>query len=175
MSICVVDPQSYQLTMIEAIRAVDENKVYVIQNGQRVLIEQVYQANAPIYVRNASWYMADQALVIDLETDAKITGKDRNRIELVQFGTPAQLNQADLVFVGTINGSPVYAKRTDIAPFMARLLPHLSGNPDLATILRADAELARSFGSVKSYYVAVSPNCVFHPVSVTHFVRRTRG
>ena len=46
---------------------------------------------------------------------------------------------------------------------------------DLATILRADAQLAKDFGGVTSYYVAVEPNCVFQPVSVTNYVRRTRG
>ena len=41
--------------------------------------------------------------------------------------------------------------------------------------MKADAALAREIGEVDSYYVAVEPNCVFRPVSVTHFVRRTRG
>jgi len=171
----VVDPQNYQLRTIEAVRMIDENRVYVTRNGQRTPFETAYPANAPIYARNANWYMADQPLVVDLETDPKVAVGQRNRIELVQFGSAGQIAPTDLVFVGTINGSPIYARRTEVAPFMARLQPRLSGNADLAMILRSDAQLAQDFGAVRTYYLAVEPNCVFHPVSVTHFVRRTRG
>ena len=137
--------------------------------------DRAYPASPPIYSRNAGWYMADKPLTIDLETDAKIT-TNRNRIELVQFGSPSQMQPNDLVFVGTIEGSPIYAKRSDVAPFIARLQPKLgSNNGDLGTILRADTQLAKDFGAVTTYYVAVEPNCVFHPVSVTNYVRRTRG
>ena len=81
----------------------------------------------------------------------------------------------DLVFIGTINGTPIFANRADVGAFRSRLERHLATSTDLGTILRADAELAREMGMVDTYYVAVEPNCVFQPMSVTHFVRRTRG
>jgi hypothetical protein len=175
ISMCVVNPQGFQIQTVQAIRTLNDNKVYVMQNGQRVAFEMAHPATAPIYVRNATWYMSDQPLVVNLETDPKVAVADRNRIELVLFGSPAQRSGSDLTFVGTINGTPVYASQTDVAPFQARLQTQLATTTDLSTILRADAQLARDFGAVKSYYVAVEPNCVFRPVSVTHFVRRTRG
>lgn len=176
ITVCVVEPQGFAVRTIEAIRVPTENRVYVMRNGQRVAIETAHPASAPIYVRNATWYMADQPLVINLETDpTKMTAADRNRIELVLFGSPAQRAASSLVFVGTIDGTPVYAGQSDVAPFRSRLDTALRTNTDLATILKADAQLARDFGGVSSYYVAVEPNCVFQPVSVTHFVRRTRG
>jgi hypothetical protein len=176
ITVCVVEPQGFAVRTIEAVRVIDENRVYVTRNGQRVAFETAHPANAPIYVRNATWYMADQPLVVNLETDpTKMTAADRNRIELVLFGSPAQRQATDVVFVGTIDGTPVYASTSDVAPFRARLETQLRTNTDLATILRADQQLAQDFGRVTSYYVAVEPNCVFQPVSVTHFVRRTRG
>jgi hypothetical protein len=175
ITMCVIEPD-YDVTNIQAVRVIDENKVYVDRNGQRIAFETAYPGNAPIYVRGATWYMADQPLVVSLETDpAKMTAADRNRIELVLFGSPAQRQASDMVFVGTIGGTPVFASRSDVAPFRSRLEAQLDNTTDLETILRADAQLARDFGGVTSYYVAVEPNCVFQPVSVTHFVRRTRG
>jgi opacity protein-like surface antigen len=172
---CVVDENGFGLRTVQAVRVIDENRVYVTRNGQRVAFTTAYPATAPIYVRNATWYMADRPMTIQLETNPAIAVTDRNRIELVLFGSPAQRGAGDLAFVGTIDGTPVYASRSDVAPFRTRLESQLTTTTDLATILRADAELAREFGEVNTYYVAVEPNCVFRPVSVTHFVRRTRG
>ena len=79
------------------------------------------------------------------------------------------------VLMFSMHAEPIYANRADVAPFRTRLDAALATSNDLGTIMRADAELAREIGAVDSYYVAVEPNCVFQPVSVTHFVRRTRG
>jgi hypothetical protein len=176
VTMCIVDPSNLQARTISATRVISDNTVYVNQNGQRVLFENAYPASSPIYVRGATWYMNDQPLVVDLEpATSKVTAADRNRLELVLFGSPMQRTATDLVFMGTINGTPVYASRTDVVSLQPRLEGHFSTSKDLATILREDATLAKDMGAVSTYYVAVEPNCVFQPVSVTHFVRRTRG
>jgi hypothetical protein len=176
VTMCIVDPSNLQARTVSATRVISDNTVYVTQNGQRVLFENAYPATSPIYVRGATWYMNDQPLVVDLEAaNSKVTAADRNRLELVLFGSPMQRTANDLVFMGTINGTPVYASRTDVSALQPRLETHFSTTTDLTTILRSDADLAKDMGAVSTYYVAVEPNCVFQPVSVTHFVRRTRG
>lgn len=176
VTMCIVDPSNLQARTISATRVISENQVYVMQNGQRVLFQNAYPTTSPIYVRGATWYMNDQPLVVDLEpATSRVTGADRNRLELVLFGSPMQRTANDLVFMGTISGTPVYATRTDVAGLQPRLQTHFSTTTDLTSILRSDANLARDLGAVSTYYVAVEPNCVFQPVSVTHFVRRTRG
>jgi hypothetical protein len=175
-SVCVVDPNGFQVRTIDAIAVPSEQKMYVMRNGQRVEIETAYPATTPIYVRSANWYMNDRPLVVNLETGTtSVPANQRNRLELVLFGSPAQRNAADLVFIGTIEGTPIYADRTDISAFRPRLEAKLATTKDLGEIMRGDADLAREIGAVDSYYVAVEPNCVFQPMSVTHFVRRTRG
>jgi opacity protein-like surface antigen len=175
-TLCVVDPNGYQVRNIETIVVPSENRTYVMRNGQRVLVETAYPATGPIYVRGASWYTNDQALILNLETGTVTVPADqRNRLELVAFGTTGTRSANDMVFVGTISGTPIYANRADVSAFRSRLERALSGSTDLGAILRADAELAREMGMVDTYYVAVEPNCVFQPMSVTHFVRRTRG
>jgi hypothetical protein len=176
VTMCIVDPNGFSVRTIEAISIPSENRIYVNRNGQRVLFSTAYPATGPIYVRNATWYMNDQPLVVNLETgNVTVPADQRNRLELVTFGSAGTRNAADLVFIGTVNGTPIYANRTDVAPFRTRLDAQLATSTDLGTIMRADADLAREIGAVDSYYVAVEPNCVFQPVSVTHFVRRTRG
>lgn len=173
--VCVIERTDYRVREIEAISVPAEDRVYVMRDGQRVRLETAYPATAPVYVRGATWYMADRPLVVDLEAPVGVDPADRSRLELVLFGTPAQRSPADLVFVGTIEGTPIYATRNDVAAFRPRLDAQLATSRDLGTILRADPELAREFAAVSTYYVAVEPECVFRPVSVTHFVRRTRG
>lgn len=176
VTMCIVDPNGFSVRTIEAISLPSENRVYVMRNGQRVLFSTAYPSTGPVYVRSATWYTNDQPLVVNLETaNVTVAPDQRNRLELVTFGSAGTRNAADLVFIGTVDGTPIYANRTDVASFRTRLDAALATSNDLGTIMRADAELAREIGAVDSYYVAVEPNCVFQPVSVTHFVRRTRG
>jgi hypothetical protein len=176
VTMCIVDPNGFSVRTIEAISVPSENRVYVNRNGERVLFSTAYPASGPIYVRSATWYVNDQPFIVSLETgNVTVAPDQRNRLELVKFGSVGTRSAADLVFIGTIDGTPVYANRADVAPFRTRLDAALITSKDLGTIMRADAELAREIGAVDSYYVAVEPNCVFQPVSVTHFVRRTRG
>jgi opacity protein-like surface antigen len=175
-TMCVVDPNGYQVRTIETVMVPSEQRVYVMRNGQRVPVEAAYPASAPIYVRGATWYMNDQPLTVSLETGTvNVPADQRNRLELVRFGSTGTRSANDLVFIGTINGTPIFANRADVTSFRSRLEQKLSTSNDLGTILRTDADLAREMGQVDTYYVAVEPNCVFQPMSVTHFVRRTRG
>lgn len=176
MTMCVVDANGYSLRTVDVIEVPSQNRRYVTRNGQRVEFATAYPATGPIYVRNASWYMSDQPLVVNLETGTTtVAPAERNRLELVLFGSPGTRTATDLVFIGTVDGTPIYANRSDIAAFQPRLSTQMAISTDLGTIMRADANLAREIGAVDTYYVAVEPNCVFQPVSVTHFVRRTRG
>ena len=162
ITVCVIDEDGFALETISAVRVPTENRIYVTENGQRVAFSTAHPALVPTYVRNASWYMNDEALMIDLEADdADIDVTDRNRIELVLFGSPAQRPASALVFVGTIDGTPVYASRTDVSPFQQRLESSFATTTDLEEILEADVELASEFTGIETYYVAVEPDCVF--------------
>lgn len=173
ITVCVVDDDGYDLRTVQAIRIPSRNETVVMQNGQRVAFSTVYPTTSPLYAKSSTWYMNDQPLVVYLDDSSTMT--DRNRLEFVRFGTAARRPASDLVFVGTINGTPVYGARADVQPFQTRLERHLSMHGELGDIFDADPELAVEFGEINSLYVPVEPDCVFQPVSTTHFVRRTRG
>jgi len=171
---CVIEPANYQIRMIEAIHVPTENRTYIMRNGQRVAFETAYTVTAPNYVGGAGWYLQDRPLSLTLEPAAPGV-LEPARIDLVRFGSPAQFDPENLVFMGTIEGTPIYAMRGEIGAFRNRLEGHHQMSTDLGMILRSDETLAREFAGIRNYYVAVDPACVFQPVSVTHFVRRTRG
>jgi len=176
ITICVVGEDGFKLQTVQAIRIPARNEVLVDRNGRRVAFATVYPTRTPLYVKNAPWYMNDQALVVDLdEDDVDVAVTERTRLEFVRFGSPARRATTDLVFVGTINGTPVYATPADVAPFRTRLETHLRTHTELDDIFEMEPELAVDFDEVNTLYVPVEPDCVFQPVSTTHFVRRTRG
>ena len=142
----------------------------------------------PVYIQGAPWYVASRPLVIDLtgkpskvedRLDAAVEMPD-NRIELVNFGSTMPLPTGDVLYVGSVNGTPLYAKRTDIA---VDLLPDLQAklrtSQDLEDILHDDQAFADRFSNgISTFYLAIAPgaqNCTFQPVSSTRVVRRTSG
>ena len=169
----MIDEDGFALQTIQAVRIPSRNEILVTRNGQRVSLATAYPTREPLYVKSSTWYMNDQPMVVYL--DDRTTMEDRNRLEFVRFGSSAQRPASDLVFVGTINGTPVYAATADVAPFRSRLQTHLGMHSELEDIFDAEPELAVEFGEINTLYVPVEPNCVFQPVSTTHFVRRTRG
>ena len=66
MTMCVVDANGYSLRTVDVIEVPSQNRRYVTRNGQRVEFATAYPATSPIYVRNATWFMSDQPLVVNL-------------------------------------------------------------------------------------------------------------
>lgn len=181
---CVVGEDNH-LTTVTATRYVETDRVVVERNGREVEFETAYPATGPRYVRGASWYVNDQPLSVRVgeeadrpeeeftrdEDDVEVT-----RLEFVRFGTASNMSADRLEYAGTVNGTPIYLEQGTLdATTSTRLRNALQTQDDLETVLRDDAELAREFGEVETAYVAVEPGCVFQPISLTSYVRSTRG
>src|SRR5262249_44821857 len=141
VAMCIVNSQSGQLEMVNATRLLDTREIVVVRNGQPTAFATAYPANDPYYVQNSSWYVASRPLVISLDaktgtrTDAKVE-LPANRIELVNFGSTTPLMSNDLVYVGSVNSTPLFARRSDVASdLMSDLQTKLSTTHDLETIL----------------------------------------
>ena len=183
VAMCVVGDNG-QLQTVTATRNLDTREITVMRNGTQTAFVTAYPANSPYYVSNASWYVASKPLVIDL-TPTKDRGKDvdvtlpANRIELVNFGSTMPLTSTDLVYVGSAQGTPLYAKRTDVsADLLPDLQVRLRTNPDLSVVLGDQAFADRFSNGITTFYMPVGPSekdCTYQPVSSTRVVRRTRG
>lgn len=188
VSMCVVE-ENGQLRSISASRNPLDNQVYVTHNGQEVTFTTVYPAREPLYIKGAPWYVASRPLILELEADDMggdvddeiddaIEQMPENRLEFVNFGSTQPLATGEVLYVGSIDGTPLYATRSDIGGFMSELQGKLAVSTDLDDILDDEAFADRYVTEIQTFYMAVEPgtvNCVFQPVSSTRVVRRTRG
>jgi hypothetical protein len=183
VAMCTVNANG-QLEMVNATRDLGTREIFVTRNGQRSAFVTAYPANDPYYVQNSSWYVSSRPLIISLEpttgtrTDATVE-LPANRIELVNFGSTTPMMSNDLVWVGSVHGTPLYAKRADVSSdLMPDLTAKLRTSGDLEVVLGDSAFADRYTAGIPTFYMAVAPGeneCTFQPVSSTRVVRRTRG
>jgi hypothetical protein len=204
VSMCVAN-QSGELQMVSGWRDLADNQLYVSQNGRDVLFATAYPTNQPQYVKGAPWYVAARPLVLNLSEvkpkhvdnalDDAAENLADNRMEFVTFGATQPLPMGDVLYIGQIDGTPLYATRADIGDLMPELQSRLSVSRDLDKVLDDHEFAARFADHIHTFYTVVEPGlvaapaggtstvvtttpgtgCVFQPMSSTHVVRRTRG
>ncbi len=154
VSVCTVNPTT-GLTTTTATFNPSTNDTTVIINGNTMPIAQAY-TSVPV-ASNATWYVQGQPLVI---------GTGRSALDYVSFGSARNIDMNDLTYVGTVNGLPVFANRTDVASLTIPNPPvEISTNPTLVTGLR----------NVQVLYVPLtSYGCNFQPLQVQEQVRKVR-
>jgi hypothetical protein len=183
VAMCYID-QNGRIQTVSAVRNLSNNNIYVSRNGSDVLFSTAYPASEPYYVKSASWYVASRPLIIDLSNGTTITTVDAdvtmpaNRIEFVNFGSTMPIASTDLVYVGSVDGTPFYARTSDVGEFRTDLDTRMRVSTDLGEMLEDATFADRYVNEIQTFYVPVEPNslnCVFQPVTSTHVVRRTRG
>ena len=162
ITVCVIDPQTGEIREVSAIYRPSTGDTLVMMNGDRVDLETAYPTTAPVYARNASWFIAGQPLAID------VMGQ---RYEWVTFGGTRIIDPDDLVLLGRVNGLPVYADADDVMTVRGRL----NGNAELEDVMERDAEVREVVDNLDVVYVAVDINCVFQPLRRLEEVRKVRG
>lgn len=162
VTVCIIDPQTGEIREIQAVYMPSTGDTLVQMNGQRVDIGTAYPTTAPVYARNASWFVAGQPLAFDV---------NGQRYEWVTFGGTRIIDPDDLVLLGRVNGLPVYADADDVASVRARL----NGVGELDMMLERDEELREVVDDLDVVYVAVDINCVFQPLRRLEEVRKVRG
>jgi len=181
VNMCYVD-QSGRLQTVSAVRNLSNSNIYVTRNGSDVLFSTAYPVSEPYYIKNSSWYVASRPMILDLGHGTTITtdvdvNTVPNRVEFVNFGSSQPITSSDLYFVGSINGTPLYARQSDIGSFQTDLDTAMRTSSDLNRMLADQAFADRYVNEIQTFYMPVEPgtDCVFQPVSSTHVVRRTRG
>ena len=192
VTMCVVSPEG-RLQTVQGTRYLESGEIYVTRNGQEVLFSTAYPVVEPYYVRGAPWYIANEPLMVALGTD-DMGGdvddelddavedmedlSDADRVEFVRFGTTGPLPMGEVLYVGSIDGTPLYATRSDIGSLLPELERRLSTTRDLDEVLEDEAFADRFVNEIETFYLAVEPGsaeCIFQPVSSTRVIRRTNG
>jgi hypothetical protein len=183
VSMCYVD-QNGRLQTVSATRMLSNGNISVMRNGQSVAFTTAYPSSEPYYIKGASWYVASRPLIIDLSNGTTIVTADAdatmpaNRVEFVNFGSTQPIATTDLVYVGSVDGTPFYARGSDVGEFRTDLDARMRVSSNLSDMLEDATFADRYVNEIQTFYVPVEPgsrDCVFQPVTSTHVVRRTRG
>jgi len=168
ITVCVVDPSSHELRNVSAIYVPSTRDTMVVVNGQRQQFDDVYTNRAPLYVSNAEWFRAGRPLTLQV---------GQMRTEWVTYGGPRAIDASDLAFLGTIQGTPVYAAEDDVAGIRNELadLRRAQNQHDLTEIARASSRLRQELSELEVVYVPLEPGCVFQPMRRAEEVRKVRG
>jgi len=154
VTVCVVDPSATNgLRMQNAFYRPATRDTVVLMNGERVPLRNA--VGSAMVVRDADWYVRGQPLVLRVGTE---------RFEYHTYQGARHIMAADLAYLGTINGYPVYADRDEVADVTDALAEARAADRtgDLGDILDERDDLRDEINDVDYLYVPVEPTgCVF--------------
>ncbi|HEX9106054.1 MAG TPA: hypothetical protein VF832_02470 [Longimicrobiales bacterium] len=153
-TVCTVNPTTGLTSTTVSINPAT-NDTTVMINGQNMALAQAY-TSVPV-ASGATWYVQGQPLVI---------GSGRDALNYVSYGSARNIDMNDLTYVGTVNGLPVFANRSDVTNLtIPNPVVDISSNPTLITGLR----------NVQVVYVPLTAyGCNFQPLQIQQAVRKTR-
>lgn len=164
VSVCLIDPATSPegVGVVSALYLPARGDTVVTIDGQRVAVA---DATADVAVLgDFDWYRTGQPLVLDA---------DGERIEFATFGE-TRIVERDLVFLGFVDGLPVYAAATDVAEVRDDLERH-GRDRDLDDLLD-DETLSDDLREIEVLYAPMDPvGCVFQPLTRLQEVRKVRG
>ncbi|HEX6134292.1 MAG TPA: outer membrane beta-barrel protein [Longimicrobiales bacterium] len=154
VSVCVIDPTAPNgVEMRTAYFRPATRDTVVIVNGERVALTNSF---GPVMtVRDADWYVRGEPLVLRVGTE---------RFEYVSYQGSRFIEASRVVYLGTINGYPVYADRDEVADVVDELndLRAARATDDLGLILAERNDLRDEINDVTYLYAPVEPvGCVF--------------
>jgi len=152
ISVCVLDPSATGgLRMQSAQFRYASGDTVVTSGGNTVPLRQAV-GSVPT-ARTADWFVQGTPFVMTM---------GRFREEFVTFGRPTTVGCNSLVYVGMVNGYPVYVSPNDVAAFRTDLDAAVrAANGDLSAALAANRTLREPFDAIRTIHV---PMDVIGPV-----------
>lgn len=164
ISVCVVDPTAPGgLRMQPAYLIEGRDTVVTVGGVDRPLRESVGNV---MVASNADWYVRGQPLTMRIGNE---------NVEFATYGSARVIESDDLAFLGTINGTPVYADRNEVAEVIDELneLNRARAGADLGQILEENRELRDELDDIRVVYVPLyATGCVFQGVQRQEEVRK---
>lgn len=164
INVCVVDPTAPGGIRMQAATLIEGRDTVITVGGtDRPLRESVGNV---MVASNADWYVRGQPLSMRVGTQ---------NIEFATYGSARVIDAADLAFLGTVNGIPVYADRAEVQDVIEELdeLNAANRGTDLGKILEEHKDLREDLNDVKIVYVPLyATGCVFQGVQRQEEVRK---
>lgn len=151
ISVCVIDLSAEGGMRVQAAQFRHASNDTVVTTGGQARALRSTLGNVPT-AGSADWYVRGTPFVMTM---------GRFREEFVTFGQPQTVACNSLVYVGMVNGYPVFVNPTDIAAFRPALQTAVTAaNGDLAAALTANTRLRTQFDALRNIYIpldAVGP------------------
>ncbi|MBR9991261.1 MAG: outer membrane beta-barrel protein [Gemmatimonadetes bacterium] len=165
ITVCVIDPSaSGGIRMQAATYRHAQRDTIVMMNGQtRPLRDAVGNV---MVARNAGWYMRGEPLEMMV---------NRESLRYLPYGSGMVVEPNRIVYVGNVNGYPVYADRDEVADVITAINTARAGRTDaeLGTILAAHASARNAIQGAAYLYVPLDPyGCTFQPLALQEDVRK---
>jgi hypothetical protein len=164
ISVCVVDPTAPGGIRMQSATLIEGRDTVVMVGGtERPLRESVGNV---MVASNADWYVRGQPLIMRV---------GNQNVEFATYGSARVIEGNDLAFLGTVNGTPVYADRDEVAEVIEELneLNRARAGTDLGQILEENRELRDELDDVSVVYVPLyATGCVFQGVQRQEEVRK---
>jgi hypothetical protein len=161
INVCVVDPSvNGGLRSVDALRNRTTGDTTVVSNGSTVSLSSTLP-RVPV-MSDAVWFESGRPLEI---------GTTADKIQYTATGGARVISAANLEFLGTVNGLPVYTDRSVIGP-----IEGLNPGTDLSTIVDERPAVRRAIEErIPVVYVPLKPTgCVFQPMQMLEQVRKNR-
>ncbi|HEY8485447.1 MAG TPA: hypothetical protein VIL13_12615 [Longimicrobiales bacterium] len=153
-SLCVIDTAAWGGIRVlpVAVRAGTADTLVVV-GERRVPLDSIVR---PVGVlAEAAWHAANRPLALQIGA---------TRVEFDAYGPARLIEPAELAFVGTFRGLPVFAAAEDVRGVRGELEDAARAGADLDAVLARDAGLRERFQGVQVLYVPVRrTGCVFQP------------
>jgi hypothetical protein len=163
-TVCVVDPTAPSgIRMQFATFLVASGDTVVVTGGQRVPLRSA--VGDVMTAQQADWYVRG--------TPFRLTSGNYSA-EFVTYGAQAVRQPSDLVYLGTVNGYPVYASSSDpaLTPQIRQGFANVTDR-DLAVVFRTNTNLRTGFDEIRTVYVpARAVGCTFQPLQRQEPVRK---
>ena len=116
--------------------------------------------------RNAGWYMRGEPLEVTV---------NRETLRYLPYQSGTIIEPSQIVYVGNVNGYPIYADRDEVADVITAINTARAGgtNVELGTILAGNAQIRNTVQGVSYLYVPLDPyGCRFQPLALQEDVRK---
>jgi hypothetical protein len=157
LMVCVIDPTAPGgVRMQEVFYRPATRDTVIVRNGERVALRTTL--GDVRVAADADWFVQGRPLAVT---------SGRQRVEFVTYGTSRLIEANDLVFLGTVNGVPIYASATDAQPFRADLEQARTtlATQDLLVIMQQRPALYQRVQRVDILYAPLQPiGCIFQPL-----------
>ena len=165
ITVCVVDPSaSGGIRMQAATFRHAQRDTIVLVNGTATPLRTA--VGNVMVARNAAWYMRGEPLELTV---------NRETLRYLPYSTGTVIEPNRIVYIGNVNGYPVYADRDEIADVATAINTARAGRTDveLGTILATDANARNTVQSASYLYVPLDPyGCTFQPLARQEDVRK---